>query len=204
MRSSKRYDSDTAFKDMLFNIILIIGTMFVLMFVYINPPSIANKNIDAKGDYMIRMEWDPESMSDLDLWIRDPLQNIVSYMNKSSGLMLLDVDDLGGSTDTITLPDGTTKTINVNMEIVTLRGTVAGKYTTNVFFYSRKDQMNIKAKISLIRINPRYELITETEMQFPARLGRGEERTAFSFVLNEKGDVVSMDNLQNRFVLKDK
>jgi hypothetical protein len=193
--------TETAIMDYLFLLLIFILVMFMVAIPLINPIA-KNKNVDAKGEYIIQMEWDDGAMSDMDLWVRDPANNIVSFMNKSAGFMFLDIDDLGGTTDCMHMPDGEVRCININREIVTLRGIVPGEYVVNVFFYSRKDDFpehNIKAK--LIRINPRYQEITQTELRFDAGR-RGDERTLFRFELNADGEVVKVSNLETTIARK--
>ena len=186
--------TETAIMDYLFLLLIFVLVLFIAAVPLINPVA-KMKNVDMKGEYIIQMDWDDESLSDMDLWVRDPEGNVVSFLNKSAGLMYLDIDDLGGSTDCMTLPDGQVKCINFNREIVTLRGIVPGEYTANVFFYNRKDQREVTTiKASLIRINPRYQEITRTEIEF-RQSGRGDERTLFSFTLNSDGDVIAMNKL---------
>jgi hypothetical protein len=130
----------------------------------------------------------------------DPLGNIVSYRNKSAGLMFLDLDDLGHTTDTVVYPNGTAKVIKMNREIVTLRGTISGQYTVNVFFYGRHgEQTPAKAKVTLTRINPKFEVVLTNEISIEQS---GNEKTAFSFTLNEDRDVTDKNELPKPFVVK--
>jgi len=73
--------------------------MFILAFMLINP--IAKKhNFDPKAEYMVVMSWDPQSTTDIDMWVQDNLNNIVSFRTKNIALMHLDRDDLGYRNDT--------------------------------------------------------------------------------------------------------
>jgi hypothetical protein len=196
-------DDSTEILDYLFILLIFFIAMYLAALRWMNPIA-ESKRVDLKGDYVIQMDWDDESLSDFDLWVRDPAGNIVGYQNKSVGLMYLDIDDRGGTTDYIALPNGDTKAIKFNREIVTLRGTLKGEYTVNVHFYSRKDQLpQTTVKVALLRINPQYQLITQTEIVYrlEERLN-GSEKTAFSFTLDDKGNPSGYNDLQRKFILR--
>lgn len=191
--------TETSIIDFLFLLLIFILIMFIAAIPLINPIA-QNKNYDAKGDFVIQMDWHENSKSDFDLWVKDPNGNIVSYRNKSSGLMFLDIDDLGETTDCIILPSGEAECIKLNREIVTLRGVLDGEYTVNVFFFSKKDDFpETKITVSLIRINPTYKLITKSEEIF---VEKGEEKTLFNFNIKDKVNVFNINNMQKNFVLK--
>ena len=82
-------------------------------------------NVIEKAEYIITMEWDDNSMSDIDLWVSDPKGGIVFFGRKSINFLNLDRDDLGGSTDTVDV-DGEKKIIPINREVVTIRGIIKG------------------------------------------------------------------------------
>ena len=104
----KRYASSTAFTDLLFNIVVGVTFLFMLAFLLINPVTKKN-NVESKADYLIILTWDEKTDHDIDLWIRDPLNKIMSFISKDVGFMHLDRDDLGSRNDKITMPDGTVK-----------------------------------------------------------------------------------------------
>ena len=79
---------DTVFHDLLLNFLLVFMVLFILAILFIKPP-VETKKVDAKAEYLITLEWDDNSENDLDIWVRDPLNNIVSFRNKSAGLMFL-------------------------------------------------------------------------------------------------------------------
>ena len=105
MFKRRKYGSSTAFTDLLFNIVIGVAFMFMLAFLLINPVA-KKKDIESKADYLIILTWDSESVNDIDLWMRDPVGNLMSFRNKDKGLMHLDRDDLGSRNDKIKLPDG--------------------------------------------------------------------------------------------------
>lgn len=197
-----RYGSSTGFTDLLFNIVVGLAFMFVLAFILINPIT-KKHDVEEKSDYLIILTWDDKSKDDIDIWVQDPLSNIVSFRNRGTGFMHLDRDDLGTRNDVIYLPDGTTKIIERNREVVSLRGTVEGEYLVNAHIYDTTSiendyidgkkypkKLDINIKVELIQVNP-YKLVTFTKM-----LGkhRGQEFTAFRFTLDAKGKITKVSN----------
>ena len=201
MKKNRRNDikPDTVYHDLLLNFLLVFMVLFILAILFVKPP-VETKKVDAKAEYLITLEWDDNSENDLDIWVRDPVNNIVSFRNKSAWLMFLGIDDLGLTTDFVKLPDGTEKRVPLNKEIVSLRGIVPGKYTVNVMFWSDRDHTGpVSAKVTLIRINPKYEKVLENTIYIPES---GRERTAFSFVLTSKSEIISPDTLNVPIAIK--
>ena len=180
----KRYASSTAFTDLLFNIVVGVTFLFMLAFLLINPVTKKN-NVESKADYLIILSWDKNSEHDIDLWMRDPLNKIMSFKSKVVGFMHLDRDDLGHRNDKITMPDGTVKYITLNREIAALRGTIPGVYFVNVHAYRKNDEEELPIKVELIRVNP-YRLLQVQEFILTRQ---GQERSVFQFEMNDVGVV---------------
>ena len=78
-----------AFVDFLFILLLAFISMFILALMLINP--IPKKSeIERKAEYIVTLEWDDKSKDDIDIWIEDPVKNLLSFKNKVAGLMHLD------------------------------------------------------------------------------------------------------------------
>ena len=137
MESKSKYKSSLAFTDLLFNVLIGFVFMFIVAFILINPVQ-KDAEIEAKAEFMVIMEWDDQSHYDVDLWMQDPVGNIVGFPNLHAGLLHLDKDDLGQSNDTVFLADGTKKVIYLNREVMTIRGIVPGEYIVNNHLYSMK------------------------------------------------------------------
>ena len=162
MESKSKYKSSLAFTDLLFNVLIGFAFMFIVAFILINPVE-KDAEIEAKAEFMIIMEWDDRSHYDVDLWMADPVGNIVGFPNLRAGLLHLDKDDLGQSNDTVVLADGTTKTIYLNREVMTIRGIVPGEYIVNNHLYSMKGQHGhgpIDVTTRVIKLNPYGEVHT--------------------------------------------
>lgn len=194
MAYDSRYVSNVAFTDLLFNIVVGLAFLFLLAFILMNPVA-KEKDVEEKSDFIIVMTWDDESGDDIDLWVRDPLGNILSFRNRGVGIMHLDRDDLGLSNDKIMGPDGKTEYVYRNKEVASLRGYHAGTYLVNAHVYNKKPwkdgkQHRSNIKIELIKLNPYQEV---AQAHFIA-IGRGQEFTAFHFTLNADGEVIKVSD----------
>jgi len=197
MDSRPQYKSTLAFTDLLFNIVLGFAFMFIIAFLLINPVE-KDAEIEAKAEFMIIMEWDDQSAYDIDLWMSDPVGNIVGFPNMHAGLLHLDKDDLGQSNDTVILADGTTKIIYLNREVMTIRGIVPGEYIVNNHLYSMKGQsakgpMEVTTRV--IKLNPYGEVYTGVV----TLLVHGAEETVIRFTINPDGFVTSKNHRKKRF-----
>ena len=189
-----RYFSSTAFIDLLFNIIVGVAFLFLIAFILINPVS-KKHDVESKADFLIILEWDSKSHDDIDLWMRDPLGNVMSFRSKDVGFMHLDRDDLGARNDKVTLPDGTIKYIALNREIAALRGTLEGWYIVNVHVYRKNRTIDedgtlrfvpTSTTVELIQVNPyRIKIMHELVLE-----KQGQEFTLFAFRLSHTGEVM--------------
>ena len=194
MSNKNRYVSSIGFTDLLFNMVVGLAFLFILAFVLINPITKQN-DVEVKSDFLVFLSWDDDSGDDIDLWIRDPDGNLLSFRNREAGLMHLDRDDLGLSNDTFYNEDGTKGWIYINKEVASLRGFRPGEYLVNVHVYNRKpdrygnmNELN-NIQVELIKLNP-YKPITTNHF---VSKRRGQEFTAFKFTLDEDGKVISVD-----------
>ena len=192
MADKSKYGSSVAFTDLLFNIVVGLAFLFLLAFILMNPIA-KDKDIEEKSDFIIILTWDDESGDDIDLWIRDPLGNLLSFKNREDALMHLDRDDLGLSNDKVMLPDGDYVYVYRNKEVASLRGTHEGEYLVNVHVYNKKPGKDSSMKpsnirVELIKLNP-YKEVTQAEF---IATKRGQEFTAFHFTLDEDGEVIGI------------
>ena len=186
LRAPDKYKNNIGFTDMLFNMLLGFVFLFIIAFILINP---ITKKSDAptKAEYLIVIEWNRELNDDIDLWVRDPLGNVVSLVNRSGGLLNLEKDDLGSSNDAVVLPDGTIKLLNINREVVTVRGIVAGVYNVQTHVYSRKNWKEETTvgtiTVKIIKVNPYIEVYTGSKNYSL----KGQQITMLNFKLDKKG-----------------
>ena len=200
----ERYKSTIAFVDLLFNILLGIFILFYLSQLLINEPS--SQKIDSTAQVAITLDWPDATPSDIDLWIMDPLGNVVGYQNEDDALMHLERDDLGNSNDTVYVGDQKI-VVTANHEIITLRGLISGEYKINVHYYKdhTADGTPVPLHLKLIQINPKYKLVMVKDVIIKKE---GDEISVFQFVINTKdgisGEVISVAEEQKYFVVSTK
>jgi hypothetical protein len=194
MADKSKYGSSVAFTDLLFNIVVGLAFLFLLAFILMNPIA-KEKDVEEKSDFIIVMTWDNDSGDDIDLWVRDPAGNIVSFRNRGIGFMHLDRDDLGLSNDRVQGPDGKMIYVYRNKEVISLRGFSEGTYLVNAHVYNKKTWKDNKLhdshiKVELIKLNPYSEVV---QAEFIGEK-RGQEFTAFHFTLDAEGKVTKLSS----------
>lgn len=202
MKNSRKFDFRTAYIDIL--IALLMGTVviFMLTTLLIAPITQNEAGIKKNADYVITLEWPNELDCDVDLWIRDPLNNIVSYRQMEAGLMYFERDDQGKRRSVYEI-DGKEIVIDPdNKEFVTLRGTFEGEYIVNVHLYSclRKETnlgmksgelIDVPLVIEIVRINPNFIVVKHIEMKLDSIW---QEKTVIRFVMDDKKNILHFKN----------
>lgn len=188
MSTRSKYKSSFGFIDVLFNLLVGVTLMFFLAFLLINPIA-KKKDIEAKAEYFVIIEWHDKSYNDVDIWVKDNKQHVVSFRARDVALMHLDRDDLGDRNDTYHDPD-TGKIVRVygNREVVSIRGKDHRTYTVSVHLYMLSEQsisQEEEVRIELLRVNP-YKIIKVKKVVLN---GRGDERHVFEFEVNEDDPV---------------
>lgn len=188
---SRSYASTTAFLDLLFLTILTIAAILAMAVLLINPPT-SGGDVESKAEYLVVLEWGSDVDADLDLWVMAPDGSFCSFTSRNTGLMSLDVDDLGARTETIVLPDGTETVVPVNREVVSIKAVYPGEYVVNVHLWSRREaSLPIRATVTLIKVNP-FSVVTVEAVDLPSP---GAEETAFRFVVKRDGSVSDLSDL---------
>ena len=204
MDSNVRFKSSLGFIDLLFNILLGFAFLFIVAFLLIKPEA-KKKDFDRRAEFVIILEWDHDAPDDLDLYVQDPTNDKVSFRLPIVNFMHLDKDDLGKRNDTITNADGTTSTVQINREVVTIRGIMAGEYIVNAHYYStriytgsqidpdqrqvnftNKPKKDLTVKIELHKVTP-YSILWAGEKKFTHR---GQEETFLRFRLDTDGNII--------------
>lgn len=202
MKNSRKFDFRTAYIDLL--IALLMGTVviFILTTLLIAPITKNSEGIKKNADYVITLEWPNEIDCDVDLWVRDPLNNIVSYRFLESGLMYFERDDMGKRRSVYEI-DGKEIVIDPdNKEFVTLRGTFQGEYVINLHLYSCLNKqtnlslaqgslIDVPLILEVIKINPTYVVVKHIEMKMDSVW---QEKTAVRFVMDSKKNIIQYKN----------
>lgn len=197
---NRKFDFRTAYIDIL--IALLMGTVviFMLTTLLIAPIVQQNEGIRKNADYVITMEWPVDIDCDVDLWVRDPQNNIVSYRFMEAGLMYFERDDMGKRRSVYQLDNKEIVIDPDNKEYVTFRGTFSGEYIVNVHVYScietegtgskgmgQGSMIDVPVTIEVVRINPKYMVVKTIEMKMDSVW---QEKTATRFVMDDKKNIL--------------
>lgn len=193
----KSYYKSTSFLDLLFNMLLGFVFLFSIAFMMVNP-EIKKANVKNKAEYIITMEWHENSMDDVDLWIQDPLGNLVFFRQKDIGLTHLDRDDRGEVNDMVLLHSGVVKKIPGNREVASIRGFIPGEWVINVHMYSKKEVPPCSVRIRMDKLNPKVKTVFHKKVTL--RLQK-EEITITRFTMTAMGDILAFEDLPKSLVM---
>jgi len=203
---NEKYRSTIGFIDMLFNILVGFAFLFIVAFILIKPEA-KKKDFDRRAEFIIIMEWDDGANDDVDLHVEDPLKGLANFRYPRVNFMHLDKDDLGSKNDTTYFHDGSTKTIPINREVMTIRGIMSGQWTINGHYYSNHDYRSqndksyfITVRVELHRVNP-YEIMWIGEKKFTHK---GQEETFLRFTLDNEGNLVGPFDFRKKEFVKPK
>ena len=200
MDSNVRFKSSIGFIDLLFNILLGFAFLFIVAFLLIKPEA-KKKDFDRRAEFVIILEWNHDALDDIDLHVQDPTGDRVSFRLPRINFMHLDKDDLGTRNDTIVNADGTESTVEINREVVTIRGIMPGEYIINAHYYSTRQYGNVNigetfrkeedakvltVKVELHKVTP-YKIMWAGEKIF---VSKGQEETFLRFKLDKDGNIV--------------
>ena len=174
--------------DFLCCLLLVVYTMIA------PPPKPAS--IDTLGQYAVEVTWPAGRNDDVDTYVEDPAGNIVSFSDHDVGLMHLEHDDLGKSSDRVHYA-GTEAVVNDNRERVVLRGVVPGEVTVNVHAYRMTGPGACPVTVKLYRLRGDDRTLLERQLTLERR---GEEVTAFRFALDRRGKLISHNELSKKLL----
>jgi len=213
--NNEKYKSTIGFTDLLFNILVGFAFLFIIAFLLIKPEA-KKHDFERRAEFVVVMEWDDDQPDDIDLYVQDPTGNKVSFRTPIMNFMYLDKDDLGYANDVVYNANGTVTKVNINREVVTIRGIIPGEYIINVHHYStrqaeaalstlsgerRGDGEIISAarhgegklvgkiltvKIELHKVNP-YTILWAGEKLYDYR---GQEETFVRFTVDQQGNLI--------------
>lgn len=195
----KKYDFRTAFIDLLINVLTGMVFLFMITTLMITA-KVKNEDEGVKKDaqYIIQISWPNDLNCDVDIWVRDPENRVVSYQAKDVGVMHLERDDQGWVNDLMVLFKLQPNQQLNNSETWVLRGKLAGKFTVNIHLYScaiddkavpMGQPIDVPVTMELTKLNPDLRKILTKTITLKKIW---EEVTAFNFVLDGKNDVVSV------------
>jgi hypothetical protein len=175
------------FSVMLFKALQIVAFLFFIAVMSIAPDAKDGK-VDTKAEFIITMDWPDNHPDDLDLFVQDPVGNIVWYRHREAGFLTLDRDDRGGANDFI-LVNGMKIPSPIREEIVTIRGLVPGEYTVNVSHFQAVSGQPVEATVKVQKLNPNAQVIFDDKVMVDHT---GDEKTAVRFKLDAEGKVIDV------------
>lgn len=197
---TNRQDWLWAFVDLLLLMVSMFSSMYIITLLQVNPPAKKN-SIELKAELVITMTWPGKAIDDLDLHLMQPDGRMINFATRESTYGTLDRDDLGIINDSYTDSSGQ-HFIEYNQEVITIRALVPGKYVVNAHVYRQYSRgylseptreiisLPYKTKIVLQKLNPVNREIAVAELMLSEV---GEQKTAFSFVVDEQGNVVNVN-----------
>ena len=216
--NNEKYKSTIGFTDLLFNILVGFAFLFIIAFLLIKPEA-KKEDFERKAEFVVVLEWDHDQPDDIDLYVQDPTNSTVHFRLPIANFMYLDKDDLGYANDIVKNVDGTITKVNINREVVTIRGIIPGEYIINAHYYSarkwsgqtlstnvdnsyelgkgKSTGKKLTVKIELYKVDP-YKIWWIGEKTFTHR---AQEETFVRFIIDPDGKQVgNFTYVEKKFV----
>jgi hypothetical protein len=187
----RRQEPFDPFGVMLFKALQVVAFLLFIALLAIAPDAKEGK-IDTKAELLVTASWPDNHPDDIDLFVQDPLGNMVWYRRREAGFMVLDRDDRGGANDFI-LVGGKKVLSPIRQEIVSIRGLVAGEYTVNVYHFAALTGRPVPVSVKVEKLNPTVQVLHYDTIELDHG---GMEATAVRFTLDQKGAVIDINRDQ--------
>ena len=183
------------FSVMLFKALQVVAFLFFIALLAMNPEAKEGK-VESKAEFIITVGWPDNHPDDIDLYVEDPLGNIVWYHQREAGFMVLDRDDRGGANDFIMVA-GKKVLSPIRQETVSIRGIVAGEYTVNLNHYLATAREPVPIQVKVEKVNPTVDVVFYDTVILDHT---GQERTAVRFRLAEDGSVTDVNHVEKSLI----
>ncbi|MGJ4857559.1 hypothetical protein AB4037_00035 [Labrys sp. KB_33_2] len=183
-----REEAFDPFSVVLFKALQVVAFLFFIALIIVAPKA-DNGKVDSKAEFLISMDWPDNHPDDMDIFVQDPLGNVVWYRRREAGFMLLDRDDRGGINDFV-MVNGSKVPTATRQELVSIRGFVAGDYTINVYHFTALTGRMVPVTVTLQKLNPKVTIVAKETLEV---VDGGTEKTALRFTMDEKGAVTKVD-----------
>jgi hypothetical protein len=183
------------FSVMLFKALQVVAFLFFIALLAMNPEAKEGK-VESKAEFIISVTWPDNHPDDIDLYVEDPLGNIVWYHQREAGFMVLDRDDRGGANDFIMVA-GKKVLSPIRQETVSIRGIVAGEYTVNLNHYLATARQPVPASVKVEKVNPVVDVVFYDTVILNKT---GQERTAVRFRVAEDGSVTEVSHAEKSLI----
>lgn len=151
------------------------------------PPHRSPPSIPTFGSYAVVMTWPGKNMDDVDLHVQNPQGEDAYFGDLSTTGMNLEHDDI----PSVEGPEP------VHHERTVVRRASPGEYTVNAMLYEQDTPGPVTVTVTLYKLRGQDSVATSETFQ----LARGgAEHTAFRFVLDQNGDLKSINHLQKDLV----
>src|SRR5690349_1293508 len=198
MDSFSNYHQDPRFDPfsvMLFKALQVVTFLFFIALLVMNSDAKQGK-VDPKAEFIVTMSWPDGHPDDVDLYVEDPLANIVWYHQREAGFMVLDRDDRGGANDFIMVA-GKKVLSPIREETVSIRGIVAGEYTVNINHYLATAREPVPVQVKVEKVNPIVDVVFYDTVILNKT---GQERTAVRFRIAEDGSVTDVNHTEKSLI----
>jgi len=189
-RILREADSQDAFTDVLFNVLLGFAFLFIVSIVLIEDSEEEGK-VSPKAEMLITVRWPDRHPDDVDTLVEGPGGELLWYNNRDAGLMHLDRDDRGRLADQIIL-DGESISNPLNQETVTLRALRPGEYVVNLLHFKSNYSEALPVSVKVEKLNPEVSLVYYGTRNLR---GAGDEQTALRFTIGSEGEVLGTNEL---------
>ena len=196
-RSYRHTESQDAFTDVLFNVLLGFALMFIASLVLMQDPNDEGKT-DPKAEILITIRWPDGHPDDVDTLVEGPRGDLLWYNNRDTALMHLDRDDRGLFADRVVL-DGVIVANPINQETVTLRALQSGEYVVNLLHYKSNYPDPLPVDVKVEKLNPEVSLVFYGRRNLE---GSGDEQTALRFTIGADGEVVGTNELPKKLLIR--
>ncbi|MEW9308123.1 hypothetical protein ACETRX_25790 [Labrys portucalensis] len=183
-----REEAFDPFSVVLFKALQVVAFLFFIALVIVAPKA-DNGKVDSKAEFLISMDWPDNHPDDMDIFVQDPLGNVVWYRRREAGFMLLDRDDRGGLNDFV-MVNGSKVPTATRQELVSIRGFVAGEYTINVYHFTALTGRAVPVTVTLQKLNPKVTIVGKETLEV---VDGGTEKTALRFTMDDKGTVTKVE-----------
>lgn len=179
------------FSVVLFKALQILAFLFFVALLIVAPEAKEGK-VDSKAEFLISLDWPDNHPDDFDIFVQDPLGNIVWFRRREAGFMLLDRDDRGGVNDFV-LVNGRKVLTSTRQELVSIRGIVAGEYTVNVYHFAALTGQAVPVTVTVQKLNPMVKIVAKETVELDQG---GAEKTAVRFTLDATGAVTETSHIE--------
>lgn len=179
----------------MFNLLVGFVFLFFIAYLLINP--IAKKGIITPPDkVIITALWDPESTADVDMWMEDPVGDMLSFQNKVIPGAHLEKDDLGDNNDTVWI-NGVKTVTPVNIEVIHIQSLQAGIYYVSLHAYNLRKEGPKEVDVTIRTMDP-YRLVASKRIKL---VQTGQEKCTFVFTVDNKNRITNVENCTKSLVV---